>query len=1775
MRSEDRRWTPRWLAVVLVWLIVLGSSALAQAGVTLTLSANRADVGIGVGATYSISPNAGNPQGFVLDWGDGTTEQLQRASSTIVHAYFTPGVYTVAIRNDGAPYASAVVTIVDQTNCTIAAAPSATTVGTNVTFTVDVTGSARSTYALEFGDGDTAPPFTVGRQRSFQFTHAFRSPGVFFPVVRDQRGEAVLCRTTVTVTSPTATLTVTPTSVTVGEKVSASMGNLFAGVDYILDWGDDTTTPISVAASPSTAAAEHAYQTVGTFVVRLTSSGSAPLTATVVVRPPAPSLTVSPNPAAVGETVTAALGSLVRGVSYTLDWGNGTTVPVNATGSSTTLTQVFQQPGTYVVRLTAEGLPPVVSTLTVRLPAPSLAVSPNPAAVGETVTATLGSLVRGVAYTLDWGDGTTVPVTASAGSTILTRVFGQPGVYVVRLSADGVAPVVSTLTVRVPTPTLTPRPNPAAVGETVTATLGNLVQGVAYTLDWGDDATSNVTGNGTATSTHVYRAPGTYVVRLSAEGVAPVIVTLAVRLPTPTLSVAPNPAVVGQDVTATLAGTVASYPYRLDWGDDTIDAVTGGGPAPRHRYTRPGLYVVQLTAEGLAAPVTATVRVTPSLVVQSFTLSFVNPQGRPAPVVAKGARVDAALTLQYSGQGQLQGDVLLDGTPIARAVLNAPLGRSSVVFPVPNLPTDKVGTFTLSYQPDPAPGETPILPTPAAIVYRVREVPTEMDVGGFIFKLGVVTNLDPDAFAGAATHTLVVGGVEAFKDVGVNFTGLKVQDVSETRVKVTDGTVTMDLARFDTTPLPAGVTGFTLKPTRAVFAPTGARFTGNVILRFACTSPSGSRLDPGLIDRLKDVNFSRRLALAGVLPKPTPPEPLGGYQLMSYRPGRGQDQRFATSLRDASPVSDVSTVIAGLKQAAQSCRPDPSASYTVTDASLAPDTGDLFGETSATLNGLPVPSTPLTLTGTANLVLDLSAARSDAAVDEVRALYLAVPSEPAPPGGAEWTGVVLRGVTPKLGGASAAPTTATLRRGWTFAGDVAAGSFTDRGWTFRLSAASVKVVENVPATTDIAATTRVPLWEQDAPVTMTLGSDGVRYTIEGDVTRDFGTTILNAGSGAWTERGDALDLVMNSSTWSIGDLSTLQPRTRPSLGKRKRFDGATAFGNVSRGGTTANLALANFATSSAPRLTSFALGSRELQPVSLSPVQTQGGAGGAAGAPSPASGYALTARSGLSAALQTDLETFYGTRVTDGNAPLGSIELRVDGSARFQGRAPDAEGLSRTPAWGGDFKLFGQPFDIDYVVLGGAGGAYTLGLDGKQQFSPVVRAVSARARYIVSEGRERSFVLRTDGFSQYVNANTTFRVEGNEQRVVLGGRNVRVLAAMQGGGDVTIAKVDGGYELFLKGGLDMGRGNSAFSVTAEALFGLTSDPYFYVKASVDSRAPIVSVLGAFNIYGFTGGVAYRMRWPDRATVPQYAQRPAKSLGSGIQVIGGLTGAFEDGNSLHFRSIFSVDARGFQLTADGWILTPLSRGVFGREAPQSRILATITGDGFDMYGCLGPYPVDGISCGDLRAFTLYDVVTFTSWMHVRVADQKFVKIGTYAQPSKATLQIPALGGVTSTSYFIFGQAFEPGDLPFRFTGTGLLVERSTGLFVGYGFTARFGVAGALGKLGSPFDCYPWARASFDSALDANAGLVLDPVSFKAGVKFEYGFEVRAGCAGRDRPFANKQEIMEWNGKSFGVHLQATVEGTLSAYDPIAFSGSAALTVDLPLIPTFTVSAGASF
>ncbi|MGY2894241.1 PKD domain-containing protein [Deinococcus sp. UYEF24] len=532
---------------------------------------------------------------YTLNWGDGTVVQVTaQGSVSYTHSYAAPGTFRVTFgnANSTAPQFR-VVTVTAPTPPTLNVSPQTVTLGAPVTATTTNTAAGDS---LDWGDG--SPPAAAAPSQ----THTYAAAGTF--TVRLLRSTAPLAVQAVTVTTPAPTLSVAPGSANVGQTFTATLGNLVTGVTYSLDWADGTVDPVT---GSGTATRTHVYAAAGTYAVKVTTPNQAPVVQTVTVTTPAPTLSVTPGSANVGQTFTSTLGNLVTGMTYSLDWADGTVDPVTGNGTATR-THAYLQPGTYAVKLSATGVAPAVQTVTVGYPAPSLDVSPNPALVGQTVTATVGN--PNPALSLDWGDGSVVQAATSQSHS-----YAAPGRYTVRLLQGGtlrtdVAPLL--LSVNAPAPTLSVTPGSANVGQTFTATLGNLVTGITYSLDWADGTVDPVTGSGAATRTHVYAAAGTYAVKLTAPGLAPALQTVTVNLPPITLNVVPNAVSPGDDVTANISGASRGVIYFLDWGDNSAPARLFGDDAyaVKHTYTQPGVFVVKVTiVTGALVQGTATVTV--------------------------------------------------------------------------------------------------------------------------------------------------------------------------------------------------------------------------------------------------------------------------------------------------------------------------------------------------------------------------------------------------------------------------------------------------------------------------------------------------------------------------------------------------------------------------------------------------------------------------------------------------------------------------------------------------------------------------------------------------------------------------------------------------------------------------------------------------------------------------------------------------------------------------------------------------------------------------------------------------------------------------------------------------------------------------------------------------------------------------------------------------------------------------------------------------------------
>ncbi len=320
-----------------------------------------------------------------------------------------------------------------------------------------------------------------------------------------------------------------------------------------------------------------------------------------------------------------------------IDWGDGVVNAVisGAPNSTKVVTHTFNAAQTYRVRLICNGgknskvpnkrlktaalqnqtdpyCPQAFALITIGFPAPVLSVSPNPAEPNQIVTASITGLSASLAYTLDWGDGSSSDISNKTTAT-LSKTFAVAKSYTLKLSEGRnlVPPQIVVLQVQLKNPILQVSPLSVGINEDVTATISQLSSTVTYSLEWGDGTQETITGLSTTIRKKKYADNGTKIIKLSASEIAPQIATVLVSVPTPTLDVKPdeNKANVAQ---ATIDGLAPSVTYTLDWGDDSTPIIISGVSSTKLQHTYPAnakpVYVIKLNYPG--GPVVATINLT-------------------------------------------------------------------------------------------------------------------------------------------------------------------------------------------------------------------------------------------------------------------------------------------------------------------------------------------------------------------------------------------------------------------------------------------------------------------------------------------------------------------------------------------------------------------------------------------------------------------------------------------------------------------------------------------------------------------------------------------------------------------------------------------------------------------------------------------------------------------------------------------------------------------------------------------------------------------------------------------------------------------------------------------------------------------------------------------------------------------------------------------------------------------------------------------------------------
>ena len=633
------------------------------------------------------SPNGGvAPYSFNWGFGDGTSA----LGNIVAHQYSAPGTYNVTVtvtdNVTSTSRTSTLVTVQPSSPPTVAIStttPNPASTGAIVNLNFAVSSSTNVTgVVVNWGDGSSADNLAGTATKD---THVYTSTGTLqsqvfnITVTASNSGGSGSTTTTETVNDrpPTATISpVAPNPAQIGQTVNAS----FSATDpdgtvasITVNWGDGS----SIDTRPGTATSDtHAYASTGTFTITIIatdnsgSKGQATTQESIQAQIAPPTVTVSsptPNPAKTGTNVslnfTISSSAPVTGIM--ISWGDGTVD--NLSGTATSDTHIYTSTGTaqskvFTINVTATnsvgtGFGTTTETATDRPPSVTISSVTSPTNTGQMVNVTFtasdsdGTLSS---ISVNWGDGAPADI-LSGTATSDSHIYNSTGnatskIFTITISAtdnsgsasQAAAPV--TINDRPPTVAVSgPSPNPALVGQTVTANFStNDPDGTvsSITVNWGDGSQPDSL-SGTATSdTHTYGSGGTFTITVTAtdnsgsqgSGMTSESVT-APLAPTVTInSVLPNPANTGQTVTVTfsVSSTIPVTGITVNWGDGSIDNLAGSATSDAHIYTSTGnlqtqIFTILVTATNTAGSSSSSTSTTINDRAPTVTVTSVSP----------------------------------------------------------------------------------------------------------------------------------------------------------------------------------------------------------------------------------------------------------------------------------------------------------------------------------------------------------------------------------------------------------------------------------------------------------------------------------------------------------------------------------------------------------------------------------------------------------------------------------------------------------------------------------------------------------------------------------------------------------------------------------------------------------------------------------------------------------------------------------------------------------------------------------------------------------------------------------------------------------------------------------------------------------------------------------------------------------------------------------------------------------------------------------------------
>jgi hypothetical protein len=414
--------------------------------------------------------------------------------------------------------------------------PSSAVVGQNISAEIILSNlDTIQVGAIEWGDGQSSIVPAGAPSSTRVLNHVYGSAGSFKvqlicnsvknalpvqPMKRSRHSQSTtICPQAfalIVVSFPTPILSLSPNPAEPNQTVTASISGLSGALAYRLDWGDGVIDDLS---NKTSATLTHQFTTAKTYTIRLTEGRSlvAPQIVVLQVQRKNPGLSVSPSAVFINEDVTASLTQLYADLTYTLEWGDGTS-EIIAGQTTKTLKKKFDLNGTKIVKLSASGLAPQIASVLVSVPKPELEVVPDASKVGV-VMASLSNLFPKITYLLDWGDGSAKENITGVSSAKLQHTYpaNAKPVYVVQVTFPG--GVVTATVQMLSSCSVVFTPDNPSPNQSLKAVVSGLPSNAAFSIDWGDKNSDVLTSNsvGVGTAVHSYLEAKIYTVQVKLE----------------------------------------------------------------------------------------------------------------------------------------------------------------------------------------------------------------------------------------------------------------------------------------------------------------------------------------------------------------------------------------------------------------------------------------------------------------------------------------------------------------------------------------------------------------------------------------------------------------------------------------------------------------------------------------------------------------------------------------------------------------------------------------------------------------------------------------------------------------------------------------------------------------------------------------------------------------------------------------------------------------------------------------------------------------------------------------------------------------------------------------------------------------------------------------------------------------------------------------------------------------------------------------------------------